>query len=451
MLKGKYGCSVCLKRGKRYIIKKTRLNRRILRRTIRREKHTTRIYPPNQNGELRTIELHNIIYDLLNNDNSKPVFGVKEKSIITNLINFNYIFGIHQEPMHYIFGGFVKRHLSLVRLNKYRDKLCYIESNIFQIINERLAKFPINNKFKRKIRTFNELDLYKFSSYLEWFFYLSLTTTIGLFNLEVYKHWFIIVYVISKFWNNDLNEEDIEMNNNLIKSYLDKVELYYSKQDYTPNLHQLEHLSLTYKKLGKLKYLTAFHFESENHNLVKKIKSPNHILEQLSNKYNTELSFNLIDEEKQSNNNDPVKLNKYIYNNLICYKKIILDNEEYSSFNNLNNRISKDYYVETKDKKFFKILYFYELNNLLYFQGEEILAQNFLSINYSDTKYNLNETELNLDHIIIGKQTKDLISINVNQIKEKVIFVPKFKNATSDLDLESEIGFIIKFIFDFHN
>lgn len=64
-----------------------------------------------------------------------------------------------------------------------------------------------------------------------------------------------------------------------------------------------------------------------------------------------------------------------------------------------------------------------------------------LSIDYTDTNFDLNDVNLSLDHIFLSVKTENISNINIDRIESKILFYEQ-NNRT---------GFVIEFLFPTHN
>lgn len=89
-----FGCVRCLKKGETCICKNGH----------------SHIYQPDEVAELRTPELNNGIFKLIENEIQRPpILGIKGKSPLTRISYQNYLTSTGLEPMHLIGGIFFLR------------------------------------------------------------------------------------------------------------------------------------------------------------------------------------------------------------------------------------------------------------------------------------------------------------------------------------------------------
>lgn len=429
-----FSCTQCLIKGKK--IRTSYKNRLI-------KKKRSKIIFPIKKSKRRSIEFHNICFKLIKKRNLSHFYGIINKSAISKLKYFNYILCCNIEPMHFLIIGVCKKMLLSIKDYNYRKRICYLNKLKSKLIDKRIDKININSKFKRELSKFTNINNWKANQIFEFIVYLSPILFSSLLSDQCFKHLMIFVYILSKSWssfsNNDLNKIKI-----LVKLFLKDYEHIYHIKDLSMNLHLINHIPSTIKNLGPLgDALSAFEFESKNHQSAKMVNNFRGVLEQIIDK-TKRIMFSILNYKNDLNILFKVCGQPYLYDNKESYKKIIINDEEFTSFNNCNNRLC-DYYIKTIDNKFIMINYYYKENNEIYFNGNEIL-------NYGPLEIDINDNDIRtirFDYILEAKLTEIKIDENVNKICEKVLFVPKFIDNSAQID--TNLGYVIRFIHKIHN
>lgn len=430
---GYYGCLCCLAKGERC--------------------NSTHIYPPSSNITLRTIELHNNIFRLIENNFTKHphYLGVKARSPICNIEHQNYLLSTGLEPMH-LLSGIIKRiFFSFLNCN---TSLCFLNSRYLNILERRIKifnKFTYNDIFKRKITNFSILSKknWKSNQYFQFFFFMYPIILENLIDKEVYLHNILLIYIFYNLWSKNEDQLDLNLIRNLIKLYLNLVEKFYPKTNYIPNTHQLEHIVEHYENHGKLSLNNAFIFEHLN-GVVKKLPQASfNILEQVKNR--SELLFeNNIKKEKNKSCTSKI------------FKTNCKNNNIRSAFNdhfciNTHNSTtkSKDNFVMTHDHRFYKILELYQFNGSIFFKGNQFkvidnFSENLEFSNIDLTVYYIDIDKLELEYIYCVYLDDEIVSLSTNNIKEKVLYCPNFNFCNSTF-LNVKKGLIIRNLIEFHN
>lgn len=348
------------------------------------------------------------------------------------------------ELLHQLSLGIVKRILKFSLDSKNKDRPCFIKKQ--DTFDLRLFEFTMNDDFKRDILPASRYKHWKGNQFLQYFFYVLPIALKSLVNTNVYKHHFKLIYIYSKLFNGGLSADELRFIEQLISSYLNDCERFYGKSIHVINMHLVNHLTDNYRELGPLGDHTAFLFEHMNGELSKKVSSPNHIQQQILNNSIFDFNFKLTNGKK---NNLDIKIEpigkkfKHDHQNE-CYSKIKINNKIFTSSLSKEKRRKRNCYILTKDNRFGKIIYFFKLNGCIYFKYNEIKI--------TDKLFSVQEEErLELDHILLGRKTKNFYTSNCTNIKEKISFQKKFRSESSNL-LNDNTGYLIRTnFFKFHN
>lgn len=346
------------------------------------------------------------------------------------------------ELLHQHAIGNVKRMLKFSL--KSSDKLCYVKDQ--RTLDERLLNFKINNDFKRYILPATKYKQWKANQFMQYFFYVAALCLKSLIDKEAYNHYLLFIYIISKLFNPGLDDDDLEFIRTLIYDFINGCKLYYGETLATINIHLLCHLVDNYKKLGPTCNHLAFFFEHLNGEMSKKVTSNNLIQQQILNNSNLEFHYKLLD--KKSNDNKLTTIEtigkSFKFDNRDCYSKIEINDKVYSSKMSKESFNKKNCYILAKDDKCYKILYFFKVNNAIFFKCKNIKINDKLYFSH-------NEIRLELDHIISCRKTENIQSFNCSFIKEKVLFQKPYRTKKS-IFLNNKTGYIIRTnYFKFHN
>lgn len=402
---------------------------------------TVRIYEPNENMQMRSVEQHR---EILRNLNSSfdNLLGVNGESELCKLIYFDFISGVHPDLMHMIFSGINPRLLNYQLSFENRNKPSYIKKPDQRILDERILKSNYNSDFKRLPKSIFELNNWKSTQNFDYFFYLGPIVLQSILNKEAYEHYLLLVYIISKLYNGHLTINELNQIDDLVKIFLNNINQFYDQHEYTMNVHQLNHLVKTFKNYGPLKYLTAFSFESFNGDVKKSIKGGFGVLKQIFNRNELKIAYDIKSIKGDDKNFKTISKGYANNNNLTCYSKIKKNSLIISSFEKSKSSL-KDYYVKTKDR-YFRINYFFmDIFKKLYFCGDVIDCLGYLN-------FKVNGQELNLCHLIKAKQSTIRENIEVDKIEERVLFFKTFVEKSSEFE-DPNLGFIIEFKFHVHN
>lgn len=155
---GAYGCPSCLWPGETYHL------------TDDRGSHT-HVYPYTPDPEMRTSNACLTFAEIALNSDS-PHMGVKGPCALSKLMP-DFIAGTAIDQMHCIFGGVVKKLLSLwFDVSNRNEPYSLVDTS--KIINRRLTAIKPPSFVHRMPRTIDDLLHWKASKLKNWFFYYSL-------------------------------------------------------------------------------------------------------------------------------------------------------------------------------------------------------------------------------------------------------------------------------------
>jgi hypothetical protein len=378
---------------------------------------TARIYRFS-NYDLRTADsTQHDTFLVENGFESAPFKGIKGKNVLSRLSYITVDKLIINETMHSLFcNGHIQRSFKSMQNFNFRNYNFFIPKEFRFIIDSRINNLNVNSFFKRNTSPFTNINDWKANQVFDFFFYLSLHVLDSFLPDIVYKSIFLIIYIINKLWSGCMVRELDELDN-LVKLYLKTIENIYPNSELTINLHQVSHLIKHYRNHGSLSNCNAFIFESLLGIIKKLVKSPYGIMEQISSNFeliffnrkpkDKDLEFRVVGKSYKENNLDQER-----------FKKIQKNKTVVTSYDNSFTKIH-DYYVETNNFEFFKVLYYIKENNTTF-----AIGQKFRKVcNLSNV---INNQRLELDYISKVKLTEEVVKFSVNDISKKVIFLPEF-------------------------
>ena len=213
------------------------------------------IFPPEDNVELRDYNQYNNILK----KKKLPYKGVKGRSPFSNLVYFNFYKSFPIDSMHNGIGGVNKRLFNNMLDPKFDGKPCYLNFEKRSTLHRRLNKFGCTSEFKRFPRNLNKLSFWKTNEYLQFLFYESPIVLKDLLNNECYNHWLLLVYFLSKLWRGNLKMSELVSINDIIVLFVNDIELYYCRKEYTMNVQLLLHLVDCVINFGPSKSLMRFY------------------------------------------------------------------------------------------------------------------------------------------------------------------------------------------------
>ena len=412
------------------------------------------IFLPNETADLRDLRLHRGINRLIENGESTPILGVCDVSPLSKIKDQNYLISTSIEPMH-LFCRIIKKILQAFL--QERNYTCFVKKELKKVAEKRIKRFSrhtYNTILKRPLDKLEEIPKNKWKSnqFLQFFLYAFPVIFKNILDKNVYLHCIIFIYIISNLWSK--LEEDLDLNyiERLIDFYLILIEQFYRLSSYTPNHHQLKHIVEHYKNHSKFSLNNGFLFEHLNGVINNQPKSPYGVLEQISEK--SEMSF------ARNAKSASIKNKSRIFKTNNKEDKITsIYNDYFTLTSKRCKNKSKDYFIMTHDHRFYIVLNFFKENNCIFFKGQELkIDSNFqcnldfsdLDLDTYDDFIDIHFNELNLDYMFNVQKVSQTVNLNVNNIKEKILYCPKFKDNTDKFEDKSK-GLVIRNIIEFHN
>ena len=431
----KYGCIRCLALGERC--------------------GHSHLFLPEEEAELRTLELQRGVFRLIKS--GKPIpkngfLGVKGISPITNIEYQNFLICTTPEPMH-LGGGVLKT--NFVSFLKLSDSLCSMSKNSVNVLERRIknfSKFTFNSIFKRKIGEFSQIPnkKWKTNQIFQFFFFVFPIVFENLIDDDVYTHNILLLYIFYNLWSKSEDQLELSYIEKLLKLYSVLIRSFYPATNYTPNNHQLsKHLVEHYQNHGKLSLNNGFIFEHLNGIVNQQAKSAFGVLEQIADR--SELSFknnikciNILTKSRDFKSNSASNITR-------------ISNDFFSVSSTQTKTKCKDCFVMTSDNRFYKVTKFHRYQDCIFFTGQKfnIIREFFKILDFSDEiippdLLDLHFDTLKIDYIYDVQLTTQTIDLNVNTIKEIVLYCPKFAPNRSTF-LDESKGLIFRDILGIHN
>lgn len=403
----------------------------------------SRIYPyGEEDPQKRTHEMSKSVADGIEGKQLKklPFDGIKGRTPIYNIEYLDVVTQIPPfEPMHTIFG-IVKRDLN--SMNSISPNICSINKNLKLILNQRISilKKYVNSNLKRNLYDFDSLNSWKTNQFADFLFYISPIVFESLINEALYGHNLVLVYIIGRLWGGGIANTEIETLENLIHNYLNHHKKLFPETDQTSNLHSMTHFLDTYFNLGPFGDYNGFIFESINGEIKDLITSVNGKMEQIATRSEVDMVIMVKDDGVLDLGNEfeckgaGTTEGACEYFNSIQNKSMTLKTRT----NGL-----KDSYIMTKDYKFYSISKIYKEDNLTKIDVLEVVADQTILFKLGGKVYSV-------QHIFRAAVKFQISTLNVSDIAEKVIFLPKFDQNSSIISNSSK-GFIIRTIYKYHN
>lgn len=273
---GKYGCSFCLRRGRR----------------IKRGRGNATVYIGSL-GKLRSTKQHLRALERLEHYNNTHrqkkihIQGVKEKSVLLLLPIFHIIWSFVPDYMHASLEGVVTTFLKHWTNYENRNQDYYLSSNKRKILNDRIQSIKPPVEITRPARKIDELNIWKASELRSFLLYYSLVCLRGLLPSKYLKHWFLFVYSMTIFLKEKFDNYEFENAKAALIKFVDNIEVVYPDCHslYTFNTHLLLHMPKAVEDFGGLWASSTFPFEHFNGVLTRLIKGTCSVPQQICNSF----------------------------------------------------------------------------------------------------------------------------------------------------------------------
>lgn len=212
------------------------------------------------------------------------VKGVKGPSPLMLLTFFNIILGFAFDYMHGILLGVSRQLTTLWFESKYHGERWYLGREIITIDKLLLqTKLPVN--ITRPPRSVRLRKYWKASECRNFLLFYSLPCLSGILSCDYLEHLLLLVQATYLLLKDDMSSHDIDVAENLLKTFVSRFERLYGKCHASFNAHILQHAAQSVRNWGPLWCQSAFIFESHNGNLQKLFHGTQAVTEQIANSF----------------------------------------------------------------------------------------------------------------------------------------------------------------------
>lgn len=219
-------------------------------------------FPLSEVGELRLPELHERHLSQLesnknsNPDNNHPVYGVKKKSVFSEIMPFLPL-AAPIDYMHQVLLGAAKETLIWVTQAMSRDEMIEL-SNLAQ-------STTLVNNYHRQLRGLEHLKRFKANELKVWLLSFGPIALRPYMLPDDYLNFMKLSYAIRLLL---ISDEYVDLAHRLLEEFLAFNEEERGEKFMSINMHSLRHLGWQVKTFGPLWVTSAFCFESAHHHLA---------------------------------------------------------------------------------------------------------------------------------------------------------------------------------------
>lgn len=273
---GKFGCGYCTHPGQSVEVGKVKGTKQV------------------RFGRLKNVSSRRLQHDktakIMNRigAKSKPQIGIKGKSILLNLPNFDIVDGFVIDYLHNILQGVVRLLFRMwfecKRTNGRRNKF-YITETQQKILNSRIRNIKSCRFINRKARPLSARKKFKANEIRGMLLYYLPICLLGIMPKEYLDHFMLLsgsTFILLQKTITDADLNTAQMN---LRIFVHNFEKLYKIKNMTNNVHLLSHLVDCVRRTGPLWSQSTFHFENWNGVLSKFINGPTDIVPQILLKY----------------------------------------------------------------------------------------------------------------------------------------------------------------------
>lgn len=203
--------------------------------------------------------------------------GVIGKAIISEIPLLDRAVCICAEYLHLVLLGTVKYLLDLIF---FTQGPWYLGDRL-STINELINNIKVPDYVKRLPSDVDKFRFWKGSDFRAFLLYYSLPIFKNLLPDKYYQHWFLLVASSYIFLKDAIAENEIDLGEIMLRSFVRDIGQLYGERCYTYNCHTMLHIPLLVRRWGPLWATSAFVFESFNGFIGDHIHGTKHIGKEL--------------------------------------------------------------------------------------------------------------------------------------------------------------------------
>lgn len=215
------------------------------------------------------------------------VRGVRGKSVLTLLHDFDMVNGFIIDYMHATLLGIVKMLLNFWLHSKYSKKPFSIRSRLSEL-NSRLLQLTPTSNISRLPRKLSDYIHYHANELRAWLFFYSIPSLCNILPTIYFQHYTLLVSAIVIACSECIYVRDLELADQYLRLFVRDFELLYGPAAMVYNVHLHDgHLIENVFASGPLWSSSAFSFETGNGVMVNLVKGTVGVMKQIANKYMT--------------------------------------------------------------------------------------------------------------------------------------------------------------------
>lgn len=238
---------------------------------------------------------HSDVVAELNHFSIHNQIGLKGRSCMIDVPNFDIIFGFGIDYMHAVLLGVSRTLCELWLGKKNHRKVYYIPTQKQNELNSKLVVIKPCNFVKRKPRSLAHIAKFKAIEFKYLILYYFPIILWEFLPKRFFDHFMLLSSSIYTLLGTKISSSDINNAEEKLRKFVYDFEHLYGEEHVTMCIHLLTHISESVRRHGPLWTQSAFSFESNNGRLMKYVKGPTDALLQIASKYSiSKKNFDII-------------------------------------------------------------------------------------------------------------------------------------------------------------
>lgn len=368
--------------------------------------------------------------------------GVKGKTILSLIPNFDYVTCTLAEIMHVVFLGLTKLFLSGF-WNK-SGNIFYLEPYKKELVDKKISSLNVPSSVVRSIRSFDDLNNFKSTELQFYLFYYSYFIFKDVLDDLIFNHFMLLSSSMFKVYSRNSTPSDIDNSQREVDAFLDGLDLckYADKGYKIYNMHMLPHVVQDRVNFLPLADLNAYSYENDLQLDKKDSKSLNVRVVSFAQKSLLRVILNI--KTYKDNQTEKFK-NKNIIKSRIDEKlldflkrKFETEKNDFIFFNKAKNReynfTSLIYFEDKKDgfvkvdKKFYGIIVIFKFKEKSFCLLKKVCILGERKLSFENFEFTLNQIKLvhqsfSIENLLENFKDDDFFIFEFKKLKSHCMYV----------------------------
>jgi hypothetical protein len=222
-----------------------------------------------QEAPLRTLS-ETLQHAKLAVDTKNSYMGVHRPSVLSTIVDYDYIAGTSIDYMHGGCSGVGRGHITLWFDPQHNTKPWSLRSEL-EDIDEDLKRIQPPTALARKARSLDDRKFWKASEFRSWVLYYSVPLLFGRMKQPYFTHWCCFVMGLYILLQPSISKENLGLAEILFRFFYQEHSKLYGMENAVMNVHNVTHYTKTVKDSGPLWTNNCFLYENENGKLSSQV------------------------------------------------------------------------------------------------------------------------------------------------------------------------------------